>query len=545
MAENTCADAVIQTLIAHGLETIYCIPGIQNDAFFNALFDAGNAIRAVHTRHEQGAAYMALGAAMATGRPSAFCVVPGPGFLNTTGALSTAYACSGQIFCLAGQISRAELGRGTGGVHEIPDQLAIMKQFTKWAGRANTPDEGAMKTAIAFRELTSRRPLPVGLEIPTDVLATKGDFKAVSPLALEAPPTIDENALDQALTLLKAAENPLIFVGSGALGAGPEVKRLAEHLQAPVIAHRMGRGVLDTRHPLSLDYPSGHRLWKNCDVVLAIGSRFLTPRVAWGIDDKLKIIHIDVDAQQLSIGPTSVAIVGDAKLVLAALSDEIERTTKRRNDRGEATKEIKATVLKDMAHLEPQFSFLKAIRAALPEDGIFVDEITQLGYVARLSFPTYAPRTFLTPGYQGTLGWGFATALGVKDACRDKAVISLNGDGGFLFTQPELATAVQHRIGLVTIVFNDNAYGNVKRMQRELYGNRVIASDLVNPDFVRLGESFGVKSKRVRTPDELRLAIDQAIQADEPALIEVPCGPMPNPRPFMSLPKLRGPGAVA
>ena len=191
--------------------------------------------------------------------------------------------------------------------------------------------------------------------------------------------------------------------------------------------------------------------------------------------------------------------------------------------------------------LAPQVAFLDALRAELPEDGIYVDEVTQIGFAARLAFPVHRPRTFLSPGYQDNLGWGFATALGAQHARPDVPVVSINGDGGFLFTATELATAMRHRIPLTAIVFNDGAFGNVRRLQQEHYGNRLIACDLADPDFVRFGESFGAAAERVRTPKALGAALRRAFKRrDTPSLIEVPVGPMPNPWPFIFLPPVRG-----
>ena len=176
----------------------------------------------------------------------------------------------------------------------------------------------------------------------------------------------------------------------------------------------------------------------------------------------------------------------------------------------------------------------QAIRAELPEDGIFVDEVTQVGFAARLLLPVYKPRTFLSPGYQDNLGWGYATALGAQDARRDVPVLSINGDGGFMYTANELATAVRHRIPLVAIVFADGSFGNVRRIQEENYGNRLIASDLANPDFVKFAESFGAAGERVRTPEELREALRRGFaRRDGPTLIEMPVGPMPSPWEFI------------
>ena len=179
-------------------------------------------------------------------------------------------------------------------------------------------------------------------------------------------------------------------------------------------------------------------------------------------------------------------------------------------------------------------SYLEAIRAELPEDGIFVDEVTQVGFASRLAFPVHHPRTYISPGYQDNLGWGFATALGAQDARRDVPVLSICGDGGFMFTANELATAMRHRIPLVTVVFSDGAFGNVRRIQEERYGNRLIASDLANPDFVAFAESFGAEAQRAKSPEELRLALRRAFaRRDGPTVIDVPVGPLPSPWEFI------------
>lgn len=546
----TGGDLVVRSLLAHDLKTIYCLPGVQNDAFFTAVYDAGGQPRPVHTRHEEGAAYMALGAALATGQPAAYSVVPGPGVLNTLAALSTAYATNARVLCLAGQIPSRAINHGWGLLHEIPDQLGIIRHLTKWAERITTPSEVGPKVAAAFQQLASGRPRPVGLEIPPDILAARAEVNpgafalegnaAIEPLPPLPLPPLDGAALDQAIALLSKAERPLIFVGGGALDAADEVRALAEHLQAPVISHRLGRGVLDDRHPLSLNIVAGHELWRACDVVIGIGTRLHLGQFTWGVDDRLKIIRIDVDQEEVArIQRPDVALIGDARTVLAQLLGALRRKAPR-SSRTAEMQMLKAEIDRRLSVLEPQRSYLNAIRQALPENGILVEDLTQMSYVARLTYPVYAPRTYVSSGYQGTLGSGFATALGVKDARPDVPVICITGDGGFLYTVGELATAVQHRIPLVTVVFNDNAYGNVRRMQVEKYGNRVIASDLTNPDFPHLAESFGVTGLRACTPDELRAALERALAAGAPALIEVPCGPMPDPWSFLALPKVRG-----
>ena len=194
-----------------------------------------------------------------------------------------------------------------------------------------------------------------------------------------------------------------------------------------------------------------------------------------------------------------------------------------------------------LAKLAPQLGFLDAIRAELPEDGIFVDEVTQIGFVSRLAFPVYKTRTYLSPGYQDNLGWGFATALGAQHARPDVPVLAISGDGGFMFTASEMATAMYHRIPLVTVLFNDGAFGNVRRIQQERFANRLIASDLANPDFVAFARSFGAEAARVRNPQDLRRALRRAFaHRDGPTVIEVPVGALPSPWEFIQMGRVRG-----
>ncbi|MGI9504321.1 MAG: thiamine pyrophosphate-dependent enzyme, partial [Geminicoccaceae bacterium] len=217
----------------------------------------------------------------------------------------------------------------------------------------------------------------------------------------------------------------------------------------------------------------------------------------------------------------------------------------RREPRTEEMVGLKASFHEKFQKLQPQLDYLDAIRTALPEDGILVDELVQASYVARIAFPVYRPRTFICSGYQGTLGWGMATSIGVQMARPETRVVALAGDGGFMFNVQELAVAVQHELPLVTILFNDGAYGNVRRTQKEMFGNRLIATDLTNPDFVKLAESFGAMGLPATSPETLRTALRKAFDHKGPSVIEVRVGEMPNPWEFMLLPSTRGDGAGA
>ncbi|MEM7332993.1 MAG: thiamine pyrophosphate-dependent enzyme [Chloroflexota bacterium] len=541
MARLTGGEAVVQSLINHGINTVFGLPGVQNDFLYNALYDAQDYIRVIHTRHEQGAAYMALGAALATGQPSVFSVVPGPGFLNAGAALSTAYALNEKVLALVGQIPTDTIDKRRGVLHEIEDQLGIIRNLTKWAESAANPTEVPMLVAEAFRQLHSGRPRPVGLEVPMDVLKTKAEVDleviAGSPFA----PPVDSELIEQAAQALGNAQNPMIYVGMGALGVSDEVKALAEMLQAPVVGYRTGRGVLDYRHPLAHNHHGSHELWKTADVVLAIGSNMRIPLQSWGIDDEMTLIRIDVDSTtHNTFTKPNIAITARAEDALPYLLEQTAVSNRKRQDRTDEMLAVKAGWDEKTAYLEPQSSYLNVIREALGEEGIFVDDLTQVGFAARMIYPVYKPRTYITPGYQGTLGYGFPTALGAKVAKPDVPVISIAGDGGFMFSPQSLATAVQHQIDVTCIVFNNNQYGNVQQMQKGLYGGRVIATDLVNPNFVKMAEAYGAQGLAADSPETLKTALAESQKHAGPTLIEVSIGTVESIDKLRKLPRIRG-----
>lgn len=526
----TGGEAAVLSLHTLGVKTIFGLPGVQNDWFYNALYDHREKFRLIHTRHEQGAAYMGLGHALASDTPTVFSVVPGPGLLNASAALSTAYALNAKLFCLTGQIPSQAIGKDFGELHEINDQLEIIKSLTKWADRAMSPEDIPGKIQEAFQHMMSGRPRPVGLEIPMDVLAASAavdpNLQAITP----ATPPLDEEAVEQAARVLGLAKSPMIFVGSGAQGASALVRRLAEDLQAPVVGFRTGMGVVDGRSHLSLHLPAAKDLWMQADVVLTIGSNMRIPAQKWIKAHQPDIIRIDVDPDtHRKFYTPKVAVTARAEDALPVLLERLERHNVKRASRKDELEGVKASWMKRASVLEPQLSFLKVIREELGEDGIFVDELTQIGFASRFTYPVYHPRTFISTGYQGTLGYGFPTALGVKVARPDVPVISVTGDGGFMFGVQDLATAVQHKIPLITLVFNNNSYGNVKQMQINDYDGRVIGSDLHNPDFCKLAESFGAQAIRAQTPDAVRAAIKQGIATtNTPTIVEVPVGDMPS-----------------
>ena len=542
MPRMTGGGALVEMLRRHQVDTIFALPGVQNDALFVAFYDAGEALRIVHTRHEQGAAYMAFGYARASGKVGTYAVVPGPGLLNTTAALATAYATNAPVLCISGQVASDLIGRGFGLLHEIPDQLGILQRLTKWAARIDHPTQTGGLVNEAFRQLRDGRPRPVGLEIPPDVLALATEVTLPAADASSVPAAPDQDQIDNAAALLAEAKKPLLFVGSGAVDAAEEVLAIAEMLQMPVVSFTGGKGIVSDRHHLAQSSLAGHELWREADVVLAVGTRLHQPQLRWGIDRDLKLIRIDIDPVEITrYFKPALGIVADAKAGLTALHLALDRRAPKRASRKDELEALKAATLARIdQQLGPQCEYLRAIRAELPDDGIYVEDLTQVGYVGRMAFPVYRPRSYIHSGYQGTLGFGFATALGAKVGRPDLPVVSVSGDGGFMFNVQELSTAVRHGIDIVAIVFADGAYGNVRRMQKEDYGNRLIGVDLQNPQFPKMAESFGAAGVRTTTPDGLQRELAAALKRRGTTLIEVAVGEMPDPWKVLIPPRIRG-----
>lgn len=520
MARMTGGEAIVDGLIRHGIDTVFGLPGVQTYGLFDALSRASNSIRLINARHEQTTAYMALGYACATGRPSAYAVVPGPGVLNTTAALATARGVNAPVLCLTGQVPGFMIGRGRGQLHELPDQLATMRTLVKWADRIEHPSQAPHLVARAFQEMMSGRRGPVSLEMPWDQFAATAEVTPQEPLPRFPNPEPDPEKIEALAKLLNAAKAPMIWVGGGALHAAPEILALAERIGAPVVSFRGGRGIVDDRHPLGLTIPAAYKSWPDTDLLVAFGTRLEVPTMRWGkMPAGLTVARIDIDPAEMARLKVDIGIVADTADAARALAAVVGQ----RNDpvRAAALARAKAETLAEIQSVQPQMSFLNAIREVLPENGILCDEMTQTGYVSWFGFPFHTPRSLITSGFSGTLGAGFPTALGVKVAMPDRAVVSLNGDGGFLFGGAELATAMQHGINLVTIVFNNSAYGNVMRDQKRMFDGRDSGSALRNPDFLAYAKSFGVPAWRVTNADGLRSALKQALTAQTPTFIEV------------------------
>ncbi len=529
MATLTGGQALVQQLKKEGVSVIFGLPGVQLDWAFDALYEERDHIRVIHTRHEQATSYMADGYARSSGGIGTCLVVPGPGLLNAGAGLATAYACSSPVLCIAGQIPTEAIGLGRGMLHEIKGQREAIGCVTKWTGRAAGPTEVPGVVHEAFHQLQTGRPRPVEIEVPPDVLSAQGEVHLSEPERFPRFPG-DPTLLAAAAKALGQSEQPLIFAGGGVIssGAWAELRELAELLEAPVVMTSGGRGAISDDHYLAQLPWAGQALLSTADVALAVGTRLL-PRTPLNFHGRT-LIQLDIDSEEIGRNHRpDIGIEGDAKLGLAALVDSATRVNRRRPSRKEDLLALKARARNELEGDEHRAPLGLAIRTELPEDGIFVSESTQVGYWSSAGgFPVYQPRTFITAGYQGTLGYGVPTAMGAKVANPDKKVVVIAGDGGFMYNVQELSTMVRHRIPVVAVIFNDNAYGNVQRSQQTRFDGRYIASDLYNPDFVRLAESFGILGMRARGASDLQRCLREALAADAPALIEVPVGPMPS-----------------
>ncbi len=533
-AAVTVAQLSVEALRALGVDMLFCLPGVQNDDFFDALVDARD-IAAVVTRHEQGASYMALGAAQATGRPAALCVVPGPGMLNAGAGLTSAYWGNARVLALIGAVQARLRHRSTGILHDLPDPAAVLRQVTKHAGYIGNGLEAVGVWQQAIDELMSGGARPVAVEVPVDVWRKPADG------ALEAPratnPVIDTERIEEAARLLGQARRPLIMVGGGAQDASEPVTELAEMLEAPVFSRVMGSGVIDTRHRLHAYLTVGRDLWPTADVVLGIGTRMEFPNVEWGVDPAQTIVQVNIDADELDRhGTGTVGVHGNAAEACRLLVDALARHNRRRDDRSAETARLRAEHFERIAHLEPQLSYLRAIRSVMPDDGIIVEDMTQVAYAAHIGYEHRRPRTYLATGGAGTLGAGVAQGIGAAAAAPERAQLTLVGDGGMLFTATELATAVQYGINTTVLLFDNGAYGNVQRLQQQRFGaDRTIASTLRNPDWIAFGESFGVRTERVAGPESLPATLEASLAHQGPSMVVADIADEPDPWPLMRM----------
>ncbi len=540
--------AIVDALIANGVDTLFGLPGAQTYPLFDALALSADHIRTYSARHEQASGYMAFGYARSTGRPGVFSVVPGPGVLNAGAALITALGCCSPVLLITGNVPSTFEGRGRGHLHEIPDQLGLLRRMTKWSARIERVEDAPALVNEAFRQMLTGRPGPVALEMAWDSMADTAVVEPLGKAVIPSPSAPDLASVEAAAQMLVSARRPMIMTGSGAQHAAEEVRALADLLNAPVTALRGGRGIMAESEPLGVSSAVAHRLYPNTDVVLGVGTRLELPTMRWAgmmtyherLPGDRKLVRIDIDPQEMLRLRADVPLIADAKVGARALIDAIAKlqANATRRDDSAILEEIAATksaVDQEIARVQPEIDYLRAIRAALPDDGFFLTELCQVGFTSYFGWEARLPRTYVSEGYQGTLGYGFPTALGVKVAHPDRKVLAVCGDGGFMFGVQELATAAQEGIAVVVVVFDNGAYGNVRRDQRTRFEGRFIASELHNPDFMKLAAAFGIKAYSASTPADLAAMLPAALASEEMTIIHVAVPPdsEASPWPFI------------
>ena len=529
MNKLTGAEWIVKVLAAEGVTHVFGIPGSHNLAIYDLLLQ-DETIRHVLTRHEQGAAFMADGYARATGKPGVVLVTTGPAAINTLSPLVESFASSIPVVVLMSDIASRLVGRNCGALHEVTNQIECFRNLTRWCKGLVAVSEIPGALHDAFRVIRTGRPGPVALSFPNDLLSERTEG-ALSPGGGAPSSSFDEVALRDAVARLKHAAKPLLISGGGIIAAAAEeeIVRLAERVAAPVITTVMGRGSMPENHPLWLGVlPNRHateRALEQADVILAVGTR-LSFRSTQGVSLKLKLrpdqalIHLDIDATVPGImyHPT-IALIGDAKAglcrILTELGEKEARSPWKVPSFWRSMRIHSARYTREMAQV------IKNLRDVLADDAILVNDQSNVNYWLEWYFPVLRPRTFLYPVGSSTLGYSLPAAIGAKIGCPERQVVAITGDGGFLFTVQELATAVKYNLSLVVILFNDNCYGGIRWLQNERYG-RSGEVDLVNPDFQLLARAFGANGIRVNSLSDLPAVLRSALAAEGPTVLEVP-----------------------
>lgn len=521
----TGGEILVESLKHFGVRVIFGIPGYHNLPVYDALYHHKD-IQCVVAAHETGAAFMADGFARATGEVGVCLTTAGPGVTNAATGLGEAYSDSVPILLLNGDVRSEAIGKEVGAYHEM-DLLTFTRPLTKWNGMALRVEEIQPLVEQAYQHLKTGRPRPVHITIPTDVLRSEGIFRVFGPRAWTKDPT-DQDTLERASDKILKSKRPVILAGGGTLSANgtKELLRLVDHLQAPVLYTRMGKGAVPEDHPLCFGYSrtkTAARLVAESDCLIALGVRFTDlSRESWQ-GPPHGLIHVNIDPSEMGkIYPPEIAVVGDVKSFLV---ETLNRISSRAPDVDRKWVDALLTAKQEAQRHEaskPRRIFdARDLREVLPRDAIVSVDVCVPGYAMFSEFKVYEPRTYLTPTLFIAMGYGLPAAIGAKVAFPERAVVSVSGDGGFLMTCAELATARKYDFGIVSIVINDRCYRSIKMMQDADYGGRHIGIDLPSVDFVRLAESFGVPGQKVYKPGELKPILERALREKGPFLIEV------------------------
>ena len=566
MAKMSGAQALLESLEREKVDTIFGILGGAILPVYDALCD-NKKIRHILARHEQCAAHEAEGYARASGRAGVCMATSGPGATNLVTGIANAYMDSSPIIALTGQIpttspnSSYMIGRDA---FQEADIIGITTAITKYSYQPRTVAEVPVAVKSAFYLATTGRPGPVLIDLPKNVQAGIAEVEFTGKIDVggyKLPPQPDLAKISEAADLLAKAERPIILAGGGAItaGASDELTQMSDLLMAPVATTFMGKGAFPENHPLSLGSigmhgnPAANKLMGEADVLLAVGTRF-SDRATANLDtfaSHAKKIHLDIDAAEINKNiEVDVPIVADAKVSMKMLYAAVSK--KLQKGEGKAwTKHVKeakeqlSPLLKDLPRDLVPKALLSELRKLLPESAIVTTEVGQNQMWSALYFQALKPRTFISSGGLGTMGFGFPAAIGAKVACPDRAVVDIAGDGSFIMSEQELACSVAENIPVTVIVLNNSVLGMVAQWQRMLYKRRYMAVNLgKTPDFVKLAEAYGAQGLRATSIEEFHKAVKTALTSKVTTVIDVPIGSETDVVPFVppgcGLPQQKG-----
>ncbi len=537
----TGAQAIIASLEAEGVDTIFGYPGGQAIKIYDALYDSKQ-IHHVLARHEQGATHMADGYARATGKVGVVLVTSGPGATNTVTGIATAYMDSIPMVVITGQVTRGVIGTDS---FQESDIVGITMPVVKHSFLLQSTDDLTRTFREAFYIASTGRPGPVLIDIPSDLSGAEMVFHYPDSVSLPSyKPTYRGNArqVKQAAELIQKAERPLLYAGGGIVTshACAELTELAERMQIPVVTTLMGKGAMRCSNPLNLG-PVGMHGSKyanmavtECDLLIAVGARF-SDRVTGKVSEfapHAKVIHIDIDPAEIGkiINPV-VPIVGDAKGVLAAINERLAKADAQPIDRAWVDdvfswRERWPFYTSDFSDypnaIAPEVVLHKLSQKLDPEASIVTTEVGQHQMWAHQNIHREHARTFISSGGLGTMGFGFPAAIGAKIGCPESEVVCVAGDGSFQMNSQEMATAKINDVPVKVLIIDNRALGMVHQWQSLFYNKRYSFTELAdNPDFVKLADAYGWRARRVEKPEDVDAALDEMLASKEPYLLDV------------------------
>lgn len=522
----TGGDVLLKCLRAQGVRAIFGMPGTQNIALYDALHRSGEGLAHYLIRNEQGATMLANGFARASGEVAAAFTVPGPGASNASTGIVDAFTDCIPVLLVVGGYERAFATRDRAKMFHGLDQASFFRPITRYFGCPESADDIPRVVEEAFRAMFAGRPGPVVIELAPDVAAEQARSFDKPPGAVPrlTDEPFDSSEIAHASERLREMRRPVCLVGGDCIAAdvSREVSELAELLQAPVIYGRLGKGVISDEHACAAGFTRTRRtmnLLQQCDGVVAIGFRFTQiDTLNWTLELPRNLVQIDRDRRELGREyPISAGVGGGLSSSLRALLADLQNQTWSQDP---AWKDVRENLQRDWRNLPP-IPIQSQIRKALPRDGLISVDVTATGYSCFDHFPVYGPRSLIYPCHSVTLGFGLPAAIGAKLAQPDRAVVALCGDGGFMMNCNELATAVEHQVGVVAIVVKDNCLTAIKGSQEQAFAGRSIDTHMQTPDFVALAQSFGAHGVSTSKLDDLPWLIHDGLSRTGPTVIEV------------------------